>query len=114
MRIAVIGAGIVGGAIAFNLARRGADVALVDAGEPGMGATSHSFAWINGFGEGAATLQRPQSPLAGYLGQIRASAGRGHRAALGRATYVDGQRRGCGRAARQRRPSAILGATSRG
>ena len=51
MRIAVIGAGIVGGAIAFNLARRGADVALVDAGEPGMGATSHSFAWINGFGK---------------------------------------------------------------
>ena len=51
MRIAVIGAGIVGGAIAFHLARRGADVVLIDAGEPGMGATSHSFAWINGFGK---------------------------------------------------------------
>ncbi len=51
MRTAVIGAGIVGGAIAFHLARRGADVVLVDAGEPGMGASSHSFAWINAFGK---------------------------------------------------------------
>ena len=51
MRIAVIGAGIVGGAIAFYLSRRSADVTLIDAGEPGMGATSHSFAWINGFGK---------------------------------------------------------------
>ena len=24
---------------------------LIDAGEPGMGATSHSFAWINSFGK---------------------------------------------------------------
>ena len=51
MRVVVVGAGIVGGAIAFYLARRGADVTLIDAGEPGMGATSHSFAWINGFGK---------------------------------------------------------------
>ncbi len=50
-RIVVIGAGIVGGAIAFHLARRGADVVLVDAGEPGAGASSHSFAWINAFGK---------------------------------------------------------------
>ena len=49
MRVAVVGAGIVGGAIAFHLARRGAEVTLIDAGEPGMGATSHSFAWINSF-----------------------------------------------------------------
>ena len=51
MRVAVVGAGIVGGAIAFHLARRGAEVTLIDAGEPGMGATSHSFAWINSFGK---------------------------------------------------------------
>ena len=51
MRVAVVGAGIVGGAIAFHLARRGAKVTLIDAGEPGMGATSHSFAWINSFGK---------------------------------------------------------------
>ena len=51
MRVAVIGAGVVGGAIAFHLARRGVEVTLIDAGEPGMGATSHSFAWINSFGK---------------------------------------------------------------
>ena len=51
MNVAVAGAGIVGGAIAFHLARRGAQVTLIDAGEPGMGATSHSFAWINSFGK---------------------------------------------------------------
>ena len=51
MRVAVVGAGIVGGAIAFHLARRGAEVTLIDAGEPGSGATSHSFAWINSFGK---------------------------------------------------------------
>ena len=51
MKIAIIGAGVVGGAIAFHLARRGADVALIDKGEPGMGASSHSFAWINAFGK---------------------------------------------------------------
>ncbi len=51
MRVAVIGAGIVGGAIAFHLSRRGAKVTLIDAGEPGMGASSHSFAWINAFGK---------------------------------------------------------------
>ena len=51
MRIAIIGAGIVGGAIAFHLARRGADATLIDKGEPGSGASSHSFAWINAFGK---------------------------------------------------------------
>ena len=51
MRVAVVGAGIVGGAIAFHLARRGAEVTLIDAGEPGIGATGHSFAWINSFGK---------------------------------------------------------------
>ena len=51
MRIVVIGAGIVGAAIAFHLARRGASVSLLDAAEPGMGASNHSFAWINAFGK---------------------------------------------------------------
>jgi len=51
MRVAVVGAGIVGGAIAFHLARRGAEVSLIDADQPGRGATSHSFAWINSFGK---------------------------------------------------------------
>ena len=45
--VAVIGAGIVGAAIAWRLARRGVHVDLIDKGQPGHGASSHSFAWIN-------------------------------------------------------------------
>ena len=45
--IAVIGAGIVGATIAWRLARRGVHLTLLDKGQPGHGASSHSFAWIN-------------------------------------------------------------------
>ena len=45
--VAVIGAGILGAAIAWRLALRGVHVVLVDKGQPGHGASSHSFAWIN-------------------------------------------------------------------
>ena len=47
LNVAVIGAGILGAAIAWRLAQRGVRVALIDKGEPGHGASSHSFAWIN-------------------------------------------------------------------
>lgn len=47
MRIAVIGAGIVGVHVAVALVRRGADVTLIDRGEPGGGTTAGSFAWID-------------------------------------------------------------------
>ena len=46
-RIAVIGAGIVGAAIAFRLAERGRDVVLLDRAEPGSGVTSTTYAWVN-------------------------------------------------------------------
>jgi glycine/D-amino acid oxidase-like deaminating enzyme len=47
-RIVVIGAGIVGSAIAYNLAIRGAQVVLVDEGpKPGSGVTGRAFGWIN-------------------------------------------------------------------
>ena len=46
-RVAVIGAGILGAAIAWRLARRGVQVTLIDKAQPGHGASSHSFAWIN-------------------------------------------------------------------
>ena len=46
-KVAVIGAGILGATIAWRLARRGAQVTLIDKGKPGHGASSHSFAWIN-------------------------------------------------------------------
>lgn len=47
MRVAVIGAGIVGASVAFRLARGGARVWLIDGGRPGGGTTSASFAWVN-------------------------------------------------------------------
>ena len=45
--VAVIGAGIVGATIAWRLAARGVKVSIIDRAEPGSGASSHSFAWIN-------------------------------------------------------------------
>ena len=45
--VAVIGAGIVGASIAWRIASRGLRVTLIDKAEPGSGASSHSFAWIN-------------------------------------------------------------------
>ena len=45
--VAVIGAGIMGAAIAWRLASRGVQVVLIEKGQPGEGASSHSFAWIN-------------------------------------------------------------------
>lgn len=46
-RIAVIGAGIIGAAIAFRLAEKRADVILLDRAAPGSCTTSASYAWIN-------------------------------------------------------------------
>ena len=45
--VAIIGAGIVGATIAWRIASRGYSVTLIDKAEPGSGASSHSFAWIN-------------------------------------------------------------------
>ena len=45
--IAVVGAGIVGAATAGHLCRSGARVTLVDAREPGHGASGTSLAWLN-------------------------------------------------------------------
>lgn len=45
--VIVIGAGIVGASIAWRVASRGARVTIIDRAEPGSGASSHSFAWIN-------------------------------------------------------------------
>lgn len=46
-RVVVIGAGIVGASLAYHLARKGADVTLVEAGDIASGVTGRSFAWIN-------------------------------------------------------------------
>lgn len=45
--IVVIGAGIVGASIAYNLASKGAAVTLLEQSTPATAATSQSFAWIN-------------------------------------------------------------------
>ncbi|MDJ0942982.1 MAG: FAD-dependent oxidoreductase [Kiloniellales bacterium] len=45
--VLVVGAGILGAAIAYHLARRGAKVTVVDRGPPAGEATGASFAWIN-------------------------------------------------------------------
>ncbi len=46
-RVVVIGAGIVGASLAYNLSRKGAQVTLLDAGDIACGVTGTSFAWIN-------------------------------------------------------------------
>lgn len=45
--IVVVGAGIIGASIAWHLAKAGAEVTLVEAGEVGGVATPNTFAWIN-------------------------------------------------------------------
>ncbi|GAA1697047.1 NAD(P)/FAD-dependent oxidoreductase [Streptomyces yatensis] len=47
MRVVVIGAGVVGAAVAAELAARGARVTVLEADHPGAGTTANSFAWIN-------------------------------------------------------------------
>jgi glycine/D-amino acid oxidase-like deaminating enzyme len=48
LRIAVIGAGIIGASVAFRLAQGGeARVCIVERSRPGSGTTSASFAWAN-------------------------------------------------------------------
>lgn len=46
MRVVVVGAGIVGAAVTYEVARAGADVVLLDRSVPGSGVTGSSFAWI--------------------------------------------------------------------
>ncbi|MGK5684112.1 NAD(P)/FAD-dependent oxidoreductase [Actinoplanes sp. URMC 104] len=50
----VVGAGIVGAAVAYETARKGADVVLVDRALPASGVTAASFAWIGGARPGQA------------------------------------------------------------
>lgn len=45
--VVIVGAGIVGASIAFQLARRGAALTILDAGRPGRAVSSASMAWIN-------------------------------------------------------------------
>lgn len=49
LHVVVIGAGIVGASIAYHLARRHVQVTVLERQQPGAGASSHSFAWLNSF-----------------------------------------------------------------
>lgn len=50
-RVVVVGAGIIGASIAYHLARRGAQVTLVEKSAPASGTTRCSFAWLNSLGK---------------------------------------------------------------
>ncbi|HXM58972.1 MAG TPA: FAD-dependent oxidoreductase [Candidatus Dormibacteraeota bacterium] len=50
-RCVVVGAGIIGSALAARLAVAGADVTIVDAAEPGSGTSGSSLAWVNANGK---------------------------------------------------------------
>jgi glycine/D-amino acid oxidase-like deaminating enzyme len=47
MRVIVIGAGVIGMAVAAGLARQGAKVTVLEAGRPGAGTSGDTFAWVN-------------------------------------------------------------------
>jgi glycine/D-amino acid oxidase-like deaminating enzyme len=49
--VVVIGAGVYGAAVAASLTRRGARVAVVDAGAPAGGTSGATFSWINSGGK---------------------------------------------------------------
>jgi glycine/D-amino acid oxidase-like deaminating enzyme len=46
-RVAVIGVGILGASVGWNLSRQGTKVVFIDAGQPGGGVTNWSFSWVN-------------------------------------------------------------------
>jgi len=46
-RVVIVGAGIMGASIGYHLAKRGAQVTILEKRRPGNGATEKSFAWIN-------------------------------------------------------------------
>lgn len=45
--VLIIGAGVVGASLAYELARRGAAVTVVDAAQAGSGTTAATFGWVN-------------------------------------------------------------------
>ena len=46
-RVAIIGAGIVGASIAYNLSKRGCEIIVLEKRTPAAQASGNSFAWIN-------------------------------------------------------------------
>ena len=47
MKVAVIGAGLVGASVSFRLSQLGVQVVIIDVGQPGQGTSGSSFGWVN-------------------------------------------------------------------
>lgn len=47
MKAIVVGAGVLGASVAYQLVKRGTEVTIIDKGVPGDAASSASFAWLN-------------------------------------------------------------------
>lgn len=78
--VIVIGAGVVGASVAWNLARAGAAVVVLDSGRVAGGTSTHSFAWVN------ALFKTPVAYQALNVGGIQAHADlRAHWHARGKA-----------------------------
>ncbi|MCC3701877.1 FAD-binding oxidoreductase [Rouxiella badensis] len=76
MKIIVIGAGMVGASLTWELTQAGHSVTLLEAGEAGKGTSANSFAWINSHGKPPEAYQRlnaagmqAHSELAARLGK---------------------------------------------
>ena len=73
--VVVVGAGVIGLAVALRLAERGERVVIVDAATPGAGTSGTSYAWLNANRKVPRTLPRAEP---GRRGGLPASlAGRG-------------------------------------
>ena len=66
MRVVVVGAGIVGSSVAYEVAKAGAQVTVLEAGKIAGGASGASFAWTN------ATGKRPHAYFALNVAGMRA------------------------------------------
>jgi len=66
MRVVVVGAGIIGSSVAYEAAKAGAQVTVLEAGKVAGGASAVSFAWTN------ATGKRPQAYFALNVAGMRA------------------------------------------
>src|SRR5687768_2994709 len=66
MNVVVIGCGVVGGSVAYELAKAGANVTVFEAGRIAGGTSAASFAWTN------ATSKRPRQYYALNVAGMRA------------------------------------------
>ncbi len=77
--VVVVGAGIIGASIAYQLTRRSIAVTVLDRSEPGSGASSHSFAWINATGKSPETYhefnRRSMEMWGRFAGELEADVG---------------------------------------